>query len=476
MDEQVRKVDVAVIGSGTAGVVAHTMALRGGAKDVLMIEDGPYGTMCARVGCMPSKALIAAAHAAESIRHAPTFGVTVEGDVHVDPIAVLERVRAERTRLSGHEVKRVERMPAEQKLRGTARFVGPHRLEVTNREGEEETVTVVEAKAVVVATGSYQWVPDVLQGLGDRLLDNEGLFAMEALPKSLAVIGTGVIGMELGQAMHRLGVKTSFLSMLPQLASPTDPAVQAKLHELFGAELDLHLPVTVKAARRDGDEVELAWEDDEGATHTARFERVLAATGRRPRVAELNLAAAGVPLNDKGLPQYDPETMRCGDTAVFLAGDVTNTKMLQHEAAAEGRVAGRNAARYPDIERVKPRTGLSIVFTDPEIALCGRTHAELTAAGVDFAVGEVDLSKQTRLQVMGENKGLLRLYGDRATKRLVGAELTGPDAEHLAHLITWAVELELTVPRMLALPFYHPVVEEGLRGALAKLNKALKAA
>ncbi len=480
--EAVRKpdvtVDVAVIGSGTAGVVAHTMAKRGGAERVLMIEDGPYGTMCARVGCMPSKALIAAAHAAENIRHAPTFGVHVpcdgEGEVRVDPVAVLERVRAERDRLSGHEVKRIERMPEAEKLRGTARFVAPGRLEVTNREGDEPTVTVVEAKAVVVATGSYQWVPDVLQGLGDRLLDNEALFALPALPKSLAVVGTGVIGMELGQAMHRLGVRTTFLSVLPQIASATDPAVQDKLHALFEAELDMHLPVKVTAARRDGDEVELTWEDADGTSHTGRFERVLAATGRRPRVAELNLEAAGVPLNDKGLPQYDPETMRCGETAVFLAGDVTNAKMLQHEAAAEGRVAGRNAARYPEIERVKPRTGLAIVFTDPQIAQCGQTFAQLTEAGVDFAVGEVDLKNQTRLQVMGENKGLLRLYGDRATKRLLGAELTGPNAEHLAHLITWAIELELTVPRMLALPFYHPVVEEGLRGALAKLNKALK--
>jgi len=467
------QVDVAVIGSGTAGVVAHSLAVRNGAKRIVMIEDDPYNTMCARVNCMPSKALIAAAHATENIRHAPTFGVHRGDGPTVDPVAVIERVQAERTRLSGDEVARIDRLPAEQKIRGTARFVAPGKLVVTN--GNE--TTEIEARAVVLATGSRPWIPDVLQDLGDRLIDNEGLFALSRLPASLAVVGAGVIGMELGQACHRLGVRTSFLSLFPhgRIAGATDPVIQDKLHEIFGAELDLHLPARLSRAVREGDEVALTWEDADGTTHNGRFERVFVATGRRPRVAELDLAQAGIPLDEHGVPRFDPDTMQCGDSSVFVAGDVTGNRLIQHEAAAEGRVAGRNAARFPEIERIPRRSAMGVVFTDPEIAFCGLHYADLKAEKRAFAIGEVDLAKQTRLQVMDQARGHFRLYGDRDTKKLLGAEIVGPDAEHLAHLITWAIELDLTVSRMLSLPFYHPTVEEGLRAALVSLNRAFKA-
>ncbi|MCK5796596.1 MAG: dihydrolipoyl dehydrogenase [Deltaproteobacteria bacterium] len=466
------QVDVAIIGSGTAGVVAHSLAVRNGAKRVVMIEDGPYGTMCARVGCMPSKALIAAAHAAEAIRHAPTFGVHGGDGPSIDPVAVLKRVQTERTRLSGDEIARIDRMPDEQKLRGTARFIAPGKLVVTKGD---ETIEV-EARAIVLATGSRPWIPDVLKGLGDRLIDNEGLFALSQLPASLAVVGAGVIGMELGQACHRLGVRTSFLSLFPhhRIGGATDPVIQDKLHELFGAELDLHLPARLSRAVREGDEVALTWDDADGTTHNARFERVFVATGRQPRVAELDLAQAGIPLDEHGVPRFDPDTMQCGDSSVFVAGDVTGKRLIQHEAAAEGRVAGRNAARFPEIERVPYRSAMAVVFTDPEIAFCGLRYADLKAEKKDFAIGEVNLAKQTRLQVMNQARGHLRLYGDRDTKKLIGAEIVGPDAEHLAHLITWAIELDLTVSRMLSLPFYHPTVEEGLRAALVSLNRAFK--
>ena len=466
-----RQVDVAIIGSGTAGVVAHSQALRNGAEKVVMIEDGPYGTMCARVGCMPSKALIAAAHAAHDIRHASMFGVHAPDGPQVDGVAVLERVRSERDRLSGHEVKRVGKMPDEQKIRGTARFTSPTTLAVEDKATGAEVE--VEAGAIVIATGSKQWVPRVLLGAGDRLIDNVGLFNLGDLPASMAVVGTGVIGLELGQAMHRLGVRTSFFSLLPLLASATDPVIQEKMHEVLGAELDLHLPVEITSVSRESDDVTLAWKDAEGDVHSDHFDYVLVATGRRPRLAELDLEKAGIALDAHGVPVHDPDTMQCGESAIFIAGDATGDRLLQHEAAGEGRIAGNNAARFPEIKAVPHRTGLGIVFIDPQLGMCGKSFAQLTAEGVDFGIGEISLGGQGRLCVSGRAKGHLRIYGERGTRALLGAEIFGPDAEHLAHLLAWAMEAGVSVDQALALPFYHPVVEEALRTALNRLKKDL---
>ncbi|MBU1430606.1 FAD-dependent oxidoreductase, partial [Myxococcota bacterium] len=190
---QIIKVDVAVIGAGSAGLPARRMAAKLGAK-TLLIDPGPYGTTCARVGCMPSKLLIAAAEAAHAARHGEVFGVHAQP--RVDGVAVMKRVRAERDRFAGFVIQDVEAMPAEILRRTTAKFIGPNTLALGDG-------TTVEAGAIVIATGSSSWLPPPLRGLDERLMYNDDVFDLEDLPKRLAVVGCGVIGIELGQAMHR---------------------------------------------------------------------------------------------------------------------------------------------------------------------------------------------------------------------------------------------------------------------------------
>ena len=201
---ETRSCDVAVIGAGTAGLTARRGAVKQGA-DVVMIESGPYGTMCARVGCMPSKLLVAAADVAHEVAGADRFGIRVPGGLHVDGSAVLERVRRERDRFVGFVVESTEAIVEDQRLRGHARMVGPTTLEVGDH-------TRVEAKAVVIASGSRPQIPSSLEHLADDVLVNDDVFELKDLPESLAVVGTGLVGLELGQAMHRLGVRTSFFS------------------------------------------------------------------------------------------------------------------------------------------------------------------------------------------------------------------------------------------------------------------------
>ncbi|MES2562761.1 MAG: FAD-dependent oxidoreductase, partial [Pseudomonadota bacterium] len=184
------QVDVAIIGAGTAGLAAHRAATRAGAS-VVMIEGGPYGTTCARVGCMPSKLLIAAAEAAHQITIAPGFGVHIDGEVRIDGCKVMARVKRERDRFVGFVLRDVERIPEAERLRGHARFKDDHTLIVDEH-------TRVSAKAIVIATGSHATYPAAFKKLGDRLIINDDIFEWTDLPKSVAVMGPGVIGLEIG--------------------------------------------------------------------------------------------------------------------------------------------------------------------------------------------------------------------------------------------------------------------------------------
>jgi dihydrolipoamide dehydrogenase len=164
--------------------------------------------------------------------------------------------------------------------------------------------------------------------------------------------------------------------------------------------------------------------------------------------------------------------MQCGEAAVFLAGDVTGERALLHEAADEGRIAGYNAARFPDVIAHHRRVPLSVVFSDPNIAIVGARYADLDPDHV--AVGEVSYTDQGRARVMGRNAGLVRIYALRESGLLVGAEMFGPRVEHTAHLLAWVIQQGLTVDRTLELPFYHPVIEEGIRTALRDLAARLQ--
>ena len=458
------QVDVGILGAGTAGLNARRAAVAAGATAVL-VDPGPLGTTCARVGCMPSKLLIAAADAAHEARHADVFGVRVSG-VAVDGPAVLERVRRERDRFVGFVLRATDKLAADGLLvSGRARFVDAHALEVDGH-------TRVEARAFVMATGSSPWVPPPYQGLGDARLDNASLFELPDLPASVLVVGTGVIALELGQALHRLGVRVTLVGVGGFMGPLTDPVVKGHALRIFGDELDIHPDYDLLDLERDaGGHVRARFVGRDGVARDERYERVLVAAGRRPNVVDVALDRAGVSVDERGLVRVDPHTMQLGDSHVFLAGDVTGDRPLLHEAADEGQIAGANAAHFPNVTAGARRTPLAIVFSSPQIAMIGATHAQLDPGR--FRSGDVDYGDQGRARVMNQHRGWVRVYGDRETRALLGAEMLGPRVEHTAHLLAWAVQQGLTVDEALDRPFYHPVVEEGIRTALRDLQVKL---
>lgn len=454
--------DVAVIGAGTAGMTAYRAA-REHTDRVVVVEGGPYGTTCARVGCMPSKLLIAAAEAAHTIAEAPAFGVHA-GAVRVDGRAVMARVRAERDRFVGFVVEAVERWPDEARIRGHARFVADQVLQVDDH-------TRIEADRIVIATGSSPALPRAWRdALGDRLLVNDDVFEWQDLPRSIAVVGAGVIGLEIAQALHRLGVRVKLYGRGGRVGPLTDPALQDETRRVLAATLPMNVHADHLALRREGDEVVVSGTGGPDE----RFDGLLAATGRRPNVDALGLAHTTLPRDASGVPEVDRRTGQIGDTRVFMAGDVSELHPLLHEAADDGRIAGDNAGRWPDI-RVRPRRApLAVVFSDPQIMIAGRSHRDLVDAGVAFETGAVSFEDQGRSRVMRVNHGRLHVYGERASGRFLGAEMIGPAAEHLGHLLAWSAQRGDTVQAMLDSPFYHPVIEEGLRSALRDLQRALR--
>ena len=448
--------DVAIIGAGSAGLSAYRAAKAEGAA-ALLIEGGAYGTTCARVGCMPSKLLIAAAEAAHDAARTAPFGVHVDGAIRIDGRAVMQRLKSERDRFVGFVVDGVEAMPADDRLIGHARFIDDGLLQVGDH-------TLVHAKRVVIATGSAPDMPEMFAALGDRAIVNDDVFAWSDLPKSVAVVGAGVIGLELGQALSRLGVRVSVLGARGHVGPLTDPAIRDYAHHIFADEFHFEPRAEVLAATRDGDAVHLRYRSTAGELVEDTFDYVLVATGRKPNLAGLALNNTSLELDGRGMPVYDARTLQAGRHPVFIAGDANGVLPLLHEAADEGRSAGSNAARFPDITPLVRRAPLAIAFTDPGIAMVGARHADLAAGS--FVAGEVSFEDQGRSRVMLRNRGLMHVYVDRASRRFVGAEWIGPDAEHIAHLLAWALQMNLTVDAMLAMPFYHPVIEEGLRTAL----------
>ena len=467
---QERQVEIAIIGAGSAGLGAWHAA-RQHTDKLVLIESGAYGTNCARVGCMPSKLLISAADVAQQARDSEGFGVKVSG-VSVDGPAVMERLKRERDRFVGSVLNSMARIEEDDRIVGAARFEDANTLVVGDH-------TRIKAKRIVIATGSRPSWPDFLNAAGDRLIINDDLFDWDDLPESVVVFGPGVIGLELGQALHHLGVRVRMFGVGGAIGPLGDPDLKALADKEFNTGFPLDPDATVNKVDRDGDQVVVTFHcRDSNTEKTERFDYLLAATGRRPNVDKLDLPKTGLELNDRGVPVFDRLTMQCrfddGSPApIFIAGDANQDLPLLHEASDEGCIAGDNAGRFPQVQPGRRRSPLSVIFSDPQVAMVGESWAHLQKR--PYVVGRVSFEGQGRSRVMLKNQGLMHVYADPASGQFLGAQIFGPQAEHLGHLLSWAHQQQLTIAQMLEMPFYHPVIEEGLRTALRDAKTQVQA-
>ncbi len=421
----------------------------------VIINDGPWGTVCARVGCMPSKALIASAAAFHARGSLDEFGIRGARRLSIDVRSVLQRVRALRDAF----VK--SNLPATQDLgpraiSGRAQLLGPDCVRVNGKE--------LRARKIIIATGSSPIVPPEWRALGPRVLTTDTLFEQKTLPRRIAVVGQGPLGVELAQALSRLALKVVAFDTLPTVGGLTDPEVNRLAIRWLKAELPIHLGHEATLhARAQSLQVR-------AGRAVATVDSVLVALGRSPNIEGLGLETLGVKLDEKGLPNVDPRTMQVGRLPIFLAGDVESALPLLHEALDEGLIAGLNATKRR-IERFSRRVPLTIVFTEPNIALVGEHFEDLDRP----RIGEARFEDLGRARIADCARGVVRIYADRKTGRLLGAELCAPAAEHFAHLLALAIERRLTAAQVLRMPCYHPTFEEGLREALRQLTDSARA-
>lgn len=448
--------DVLVIGGGgSAGFTAATTALKSGAK-VAMVESGAVGGLCILAGCMPSKTLL---HNAELVHAQGLRGQALQPRVLGHKRALVEYLAASRRQAVSAKQEQGLKV-----LGGRARFSGPHQVEVDGK--------AVSAAKIVIATGSEWSLPD-LPGLDrEHCLFSEDFLELESLPESVVVLGGGAVALELGQYALRMGAETSFVQRSESLLSFADPRAGAALREALdeeGANIYTGTELLAVEPGPKGRQVRFKYD---GREVTLDCRAVLAAVGRRPSLADLNLEAAGV-ATSRGALQVD-RFMRTSQEHIFAAGDVTGVNMVVNLAVVQGETAGHNATHDHAIE-VPDQVIPQAVFTEPQYAKVGRSAGQLKKDGTRFVEGACNLDEisvsRTYPQVM---RGFMAIRAKPDSGEILGAELVAPQASLMIHDVAMAMRLGGTAKDLAELAWIHPCLAEVTGRAAMRLERALK--
>ena len=445
--EVARPVEVLVIGGGPGGYTAAARAAELG-KEVVLVEADRLGGVCLNVGCIPSKALITVAHDLARIEGLGDSGI--KASATLDFAATQRWKQGIVDRLVGGVGQLLRGVEV---VEGVARFLDPHRVAVES--GEQ--VAHFRFGHAIIATGSR---PAALPGLpadGVRVIDSTGALALGEVPSTLAVVGGGYIGMELGMAYAKLGARVTVVEALDRVLAGFDgDLVREVRRSLERLGVTVHTGARIGELTDDGLVVEAA-----GETTTVPADRVLVAVGRRPNTDDLQLEEAGLSATGTGHLEVDGQR-RTGVAHLYAIGDVTAGPALAHKAAAEGRVAAEAIAGLPSgFDQVVPL----IAFTDPELAAVGMTEDDARAAGCDVGTAKARFAASGRAATLGEPRGLAKLVYDASSDVVLGVHLAGPSASDLIGEATLAVETATRVEDLAATVHPHPTLVEILGDA-----------
>ncbi len=461
-----RTVDAVVIGSGPGGYVA---GIRLGQLKVesVVVEREEVGGVCLNWGCIPSKALIAAASFVDKCKHASAMGVKVSG-VEVDA-AALQAWKGGIVKKLTTGVKGLLKGNKTDVVLGTARLTGPSTVEVTAADGGKTTISV--RKGIILATGAR---PIEIPGFAyDGVVVGHAKHAVSwtEVPKSLVIIGGGVIGLELGTVWAKLGTKVTVVEMMPQLLPGTDPDIVAVVAKRLGKlGVDVHTSARAKGAVVTGGSAKVTFEVG-GQEQTVDADRVLVAVGFRPNSENLGLEAAGVKLDAKGFVPVDA-MMRTNVPTVYAIGDLVGPPFLAHRASKQGEVAAEVIAGHKSAMDVYAMP--AAIFTDPEIGVVGLTETEAKARGKEVRVGKFPFSVSGRAMALGETDGFIKVLTDKASKQIVGMAAVGPEASELVAEATLAMEMTATAEDMGLTVHAHPTLAEAMmEAAKASLGEAI---
>lgn len=453
--------DLAVLGGGTAGLVAAKTAGRFGAR-VLLVESARTGGDCLWTGCVPSKSLIAAAHAAHAVRTADRYGVQA-GPPKVDDAAVLAHVRSSIARIEPVDSPAAISATGATVVAGRAEFTGPGTLQITDDAGTRPA----RFRWALIATGAAPALPTV-PGLAEAdPLTTDTLWDLTELPRRLAILGGGPIGCELGQALARLGVEVTVVELADRLLGKEEPVAGALIAERLRGE-GVTVVTGTGVDRVTGGTLHLG----DGAT--VEVDRILVATGRRPRSTDLGLAAAGVRCAERGHVVID-DLMRTSNRRIFAAGDVTGTLPFTHVAGVQGGYAATNALlglrRRIDYAAVP-----WVTFTDPEVARVGATLAQARHRHGSRARAErLDHDHVDRAITDGRTDGFTQLVSGPGG-RLLGATVVSPRAGETIAELAAAIRRGAKVRDVASTVHPYPTYADGpWNASLAQLRADLTA-
>jgi dihydrolipoamide dehydrogenase len=462
--------DVVVIGSGPGGYVCAIKAAQLGLKVAVVEKNATFGGTCLNIGCIPSKALLYASEMFAEAGHAfDTLGVEVA------PKLNLKKMMAHKDTTVAANVNGVAFLFKKNKIdsfRGTGKVLGAGKISVT---GEDGKVQEIEAKNIVVATGSeVAGIPGVKVDIDEKVIvSSTGALVLEKVPERLIVVGGGVIGLELGSVWARLGAKVTVVEFLDTILGGMDGEVSKQFQRLLSKQgFEFKLGSKVTAVTRDKKGASVTFEPVKGGdAETIEADVVLVATGRRAYADGLGLKEAGVEVDERGRVKTDGH-LQTNVPGIWAIGDVVAGPMLAHKAEDEGvavaeRIAGQ--AGHVNYEVIP-----SVVYTSPEVASVGKTEEELKKAGIDYKVGKFPFTANGRARAMLHTDGFVKILADKQTDRVLGVHIVGFGAGEMIHEAAVLMEFGGSSEDLARTCHAHPTMSEAVKeAALATFFKPI---
>jgi dihydrolipoamide dehydrogenase len=466
--------DVAVIGAGPGGYTAAIRAAQLGLKTVC-IDDfknakgkASLGGTCLNVGCIPSKALLESSEDYERVLHKfSDHGIKVEG-VSFDLATMLARKDKIVDNFTAG-IGTLFRKNRVASLAGRGRFTAAgqtYRIEV--RDGDD--TQIVEARNVIIATGSTARQLPGAPVDNDRIVDNIGALSFTEVPKRLGVIGAGVIGLEMGSVWKRLGSDVNILEALPSFLPAADEQVAKEAFRVFNGTQDLKIytGVNIASVKPSDKGVTITYTDNQGVTKHAEYDKVIVAIGRVPNSEGLGADAVGLKVDARGFIEID-ERNRTNLPNVFAIGDVVRGPMLAHKSSEEGVAVAETIAGQDS--HVNLDTIPWVIYTSPEIAWVGKTEQQLKAEGVQYRAGHFPFMVSGRARALGETAGFVKMLADADTDRILGVHIIGPYASELIAEAVVAMEFGASSEDIARIVHAHPTLSEAMHEAALGVHK-----
>ena len=456
--------DLVIIGAGPGGYVCAIRATQLGLKTALVEKRHALGGTCLNVGCIPSKALLESSELYEMAREQVSAHGIVLSDVALDLKTMLARKSGVVKELTDGVAMLMKKNKVTV-LNGRGMLTGPGTLTVHGDAGE----TAIGAKSICLAMGSEAVELPFLPFDGDRIVSSTEALDFSSVPKHLVVIGAGAVGLELGSVWRRLGAKVTVVEMLPTITPFADRQMAKALQRALTEQgMEFRLDTKLADGRVLKKSVKLTVENAKGETDEISCDKVLVAVGRKPNTTGTGLETIGVALDEQGRVEVD-DHFRTNLEGIYAIGDLVRGPMLAHKAEEEGVAVAEQLAGLPG--HVNYEAIPNVVYTDPELAMVGRTEAELKEAGVAFNTGRFQFRANGRAKSLGQETGMVKILADKETDRILGVHMVGPRVSELIAEAVVAMEFSASAEDLARTCHAHPTLSEVVKEAALAVDK-----